>query len=255
MRPITCSSSNAPQLFISRVVNSSSTITVEISSPSLGVLGTFSVPASTTANNVDYTFAPASGMPGMAGVITIGTLATILTLPSGDFQFTQANTALLMRVAVPSAIGVSYIAFVDAAGNTYLTTGLLTMQAESNLQFRVQGSGGSFTAYMDAGENLGLNKECAEQPVPITSINGVPPDPTGNFNLIPSTCVSITPAQYGLVVGNGCGKPCMGCSDVSTLTNRLMTVENELLAIRNYVNNMQALITQATNNINYQCSC
>jgi hypothetical protein len=239
-------------LYISRIVNTSTNINVEISVDHLGVVGNFYIDVASTDAEDDITLIPNNDLfPQALGVLTVGTLDTITALAAGEFTFDASATALLMRVFTPATVGVNYLAFTDSKGNQVTLTGHVGINAESNLQFRDGGNGHS--VIIDAGENLGLNKNCDDSNSPIKTINGVRPDDDGNFTLIPGDCVSIVDADFGVVINDTCGKPCLGCNEIGTLTDRLVTVESDLLKMTNYLNNLQAMLTQLSTIVNFQC--
>jgi len=238
-------------LYISRIVLNSASLLIEISSTG-SVFGTFQTALPNTNENFDLIMTPNStNFPNASGVLTIGTIADTSELPFGEFLFDVASTELLMRVYNPVNVGVSWISFSDAKGNKSVLTGDVQIVGNSNIQFRLD----SGTVYIDAGENLGLNKSCVNQPTPIKSINGVGPDSTGNFTLIPEQCVSIDPAQYGLLISDNCGSPCLGCPEINTLTNQVNGLEASIVDIRNFTHNLQIAITQASTLINSPCAC
>ncbi len=247
---ITSPSNPGVRLFISRLVNTSTHVLIEISMKDIGVMGTFNIPIN-TANYSDIWLVSSSAFPNTVGCLTVGSLINLSTLPSGDFSFDISSTELLMRVFTPASLGVNYLSFSDSKANKVTLTGYVTVKAESNLQFRDGGD----TVIMDAGENLGLNKICDDSGIPIKTINGVKPDSEGNFYLLPGDCVSMENVEYGILLKDSCGKPCVGCNEIGELTNRLISLESELLKIRDYVNNTQGVINQLTNLINYQCQC
>lgn len=238
-------------LYISRINVSSKNLSIEISANGIGVFGVFQTSLPLSGYNTDIALTPGSLFPSAAGAVTIGSTDDLADLPSGNFSFNYSNTALLMRVYGPSSPGLSWLSFTDTKGNNSTLTGYVQLNGHSNIQFR----SGSGVMYLDAGENLGLNKVCVATLTPITSINGVPPDATGNFTLIPEQCVSLTPAQNGLFVGDNCGQPCMGCTEMATLTTQVNSLESSIINIRNFTNNLEAAITQATTLLNYQCQC
>lgn len=238
-------------LYISKINVSSSNLSIEVSANGIGIFGVFQTSLPLSGYNNDLTLTPSTLFPLAAGAITIGSTDDLADLPSGNFSFSYGSTALLMRVYGPSSPGLSWLSFTDSKGNNATLTGYVQLNGHSNIQFRDS----SNVIYLDAGENLGLNKVCITSQTPITSINGVPPDATGNFTLIPEQCVSLTPAQNGLFVGDNCGQPCMGCTEMATLTTQVNNLESSIVDIRNFTNNLQSAITQATTLLNYQCQC
>ena len=236
-------------LFVSSINNTSSYIIVEISTSAGNIVGTFYIPAN-TANYTDIPLTPSLALPNSVGMLTVGTLATIVQQPTGIFTFTVDDTALLSRVYCPITTGINYLTFVDSNNNSVSLTNNVTIQAESNLRFRYLNN----IIYLDAGEGLGLNSACDNSATPVKTINGITPDSNGNFTIIPENCVSIDTAEYGLVLNDTCGQPCQGCSTVSTLTDRVISVESNLLTLRDYVTSLNSAITQLTTLINYQGS-
>ena len=244
-------SSDILPLYISTITCSPTSLTIEISAFNIGVFGSFNTTLPLSQNNLDVTLQNSQLFPSASGIITIGSIDDLSALPQGSFTFSPVNTSLLMKTYSPVNVGVSWISFSDNNGNTSALTGHINMTANSNLQFRdVDG-----LIYMDAGEDLGLNKSCSSTGTPVSSINGIPPDSTGNFTLIPEGCVAIDSAQYGLVISDSCGQPCLGCDAIATLTTQLNSLEASIIDIGNFTNNLQAAITQATTLINYQCQC
>ena len=236
-------------LYISRVSYNSSNLLIEISANTIGVFGTFQTSLPLVDDNIDIVMTAGSLFPLATGIITIGSTDDLANLPVGDFEFGLTNTALLMRVYGPGSQGINYLSFTDTKGNNSVLTGYIQLIGNSNIQFR--GTGGSI--YIDAGENLGLNKDCASANVPITSINGIPADASGNFTLIPQACVGIDIAQAGLVISDSCGQPCLGCSEINTLTTQVNGLESSIIDIKAFAQNLQAAINQATTLLNYQC--
>ena len=251
---LTVSSPNASNavLFVSKIVNTSTYITVEISNSSTStVVGVFTIiPSADYYADVVMTAAAAS--PGSTGLLTVGYTADMASLPSGEFYFNVTDTELLMRVFNPIAPGISSITFVDDTGNSIPLSGQITVYAHSNLQFNQTGS--SNTIVLNAGEDLGLNKTCDSNGSPIKSINGVIPDSNGNINLVGDTCITTGTAQYAVVINDSCGAPCAGCSEIATLTTRLAGLESTLLNLRDYTTNLQTSLTQLNTLINYQGS-
>ena len=248
-----CSSQlgNTPNLYISGISCSSTSITVEISANGVGVFGTFQTSLPLSDYNIDVSLVANDNFPSATGLITFGSSDDLTSLPYGDFQFTIDQTALLMRVYSPNSPGLSWISFSDAKGNSSIFTGYVQIQGNSNIQFRNE----SGIIYVDAGEGLGLNKICATPPQPILTINGVSPDSSGNFTLIADTCVSITEAQAGVLISNPCGDPCLGCSAITALTTQVNELESSILDIKNFSNNLQTVITQVTNLLSVTSSC
>ena len=109
---------------------------------------------------------------------------------------------------------------------------------------------------MDAGDNLGLNKECAVTTC-VKSINGVAPDPaTGNISFLGIDCLKVySSAQYTIDLEDTCCTPCSGCNDLEELTSRLTSLENKFLDLKGSYNNVNAQLTNYLSTINSNCAC
>lgn len=244
---------NSDSLYISKIAHSSTAVNIEISVDGGSVFGIFYITLPNSNSNFDVALTAGVGYPDAVGVITIGSTSDLATLPTGEFVFAVEDTKFLAHCATLGNLGVTRISFIDAKGNNYTLTGHVIIQANSNLQFKADGN----TVYLNAGENLGLNKQCPAESVPVKTINGVAPDSTGNFSLIsdPNSCLSLEPIQYGTLISDACGKPCLGCDDINTLTTRVNTLESEIYSVRDFITNLQAAISQANALIGYQCQC
>jgi hypothetical protein len=242
---------STPSLYISRITVNSTNLVIEISSySSSSVVGTFQTSLPFT-ENTDLQLTPSTNFPLATGLITLGSSDDLARLPYGDFTFKYANTRLLSRIATVGPIGINWISFSDTKGNKSTVTGHVEIQGNSNIQFR-EATG---IIYVDAGEGLGLNKICENVLQPITSINGITPDSSGNFTLIADQCIEIDAAQYGVVISNPCGAPCLGNLALSDLTTRANKLESSILDINNFTKNLQAVITQANTLISTPCPC
>ena len=245
-----CAPQTSNAVYISRIKYGSTSLFIELSVGNT-VFGSFQTSLPLADYNTDITLTPSPSFPGASGIITIGSADELVGLPFGDFKFEATSTSLLMRIYSPGPQGLSWISFTDVKGNANTYTGNVTVIGNSNIQFRDNGG----VVYVDAGEGLGLNKLCTDAPKPILTINGVAPDNAGNFSLIADTCVSISDAQYGVVISNPCGEPCLGCDAIASLTTQVNRLESSILDIRNFSINLQTVITQVTNLMSINNTC
>ena len=245
---------DSPNLYISTITCNSTSLTIEISVNGTGVLGVFQATLPLTDYNTDFNLIPNASFPDATGVITLGSSDDLASLPYGTFSFSYSNTALLMRVYTPINSTLSWITFADTQGNINTLTGSVTIQGNNNVQFRNL----SGVIYMDAAEGIGFNQTCpvvGPTGTPITTINGIGPDPaTGNFTLIAGTCVSLPAAQYGLTLNNTCGEPCLGCTAIETLTTQVNSLESSVLSLNSYIINLQAALAQSNTLLGFACT-
>lgn len=245
--------------FVSRIIIGEIYITIEVVNHLQEVVGTFNIEVSTFTSKSKYFLAPTSAFAGAVGYIVVESLISLDALPSGVLTFkSEINDFSLefeARTVGIAAPGVNRLQFTTAEGQTISLTGDVNLVARSNLQFKYEES--TNTVYLDAGDGLGLNKNCNEAGDCIRTINGVGPDENGNFILDGTDCAvfEVIPAGTGIVLQDSCCKPCMGCTDVETITNRSIALENSLLDLRDYIINLQKLYEQYKITISYTCEC
>lgn len=235
--------------YIGKITNRSDYIEVWVYDEDNSDVGVFTVPIDGFLPNKDVYLVASDSYPGAVGRLTVFSLDGMTEAAAGTFSFTLATAELEMRTVVPAFTGVSRVQLTDGT-RTFNYTGNVTMTFGSNLRIR-EGTG----IIIDAGEGLGLNKECNDTGVAIKSINGVVPDSDGAFTLVPSECAVFEAIEFGLLFKDGCSQPCQGCEELEQLTARSIATEADILVIRNVVDNLQQQLTQLTTLVNYTYDC
>lgn len=240
--------------YISKLSNLEDVVAIELSDGSNVLVGTFLIVVATHTKYKQYEITPTEEYEGANGVVTINSLTSLQSGPSGVYYFTQATAVLEMRTTVPALKGLTRLLFINASGETFALTGDVEIEARTNLRFK---NGTGNRVILDAGEGIGLNNQCAELAGCIRTINGIPPDEEGNFTFDFSDCAQLTPipANTGLLLEDTCCKPCVGCNDIEELTERLMQAENSLIQLRDYYNSLELLYQQFKTTATYTCDC
>lgn len=238
------------RFYISEVINYPETITIKIADNLGRAAGSFVINVAAHTLYKDYYFVPTDVYSGSGGRLTVAYLKTIKSLSTGTYKFTLASAELESRTTIPCSAGISKIGIIDETGNVFSLTGEVTLVARSNLRFRRSGN----SIFIDAGNGLGLNSTCSISAPPITSINNVKPDANGNFTLSGADCGIFTATTNGLTLDDSCTKPCLGCNEIGILTDRANKLESDLLTLRNYFDDMNALVAQVDAAINYNCA-
>lgn len=240
--------------YISKFFNKLSAFTVEVSAHLSGaVVGSFNVDVTAHVENAEYYMAETVDFTGANGKIVIGSVADLRTQPSGEFAFNIAATEFEARVSPPSLKGIPRIKFTDDVAGVKVVTGTVVVAARSNLRFTYDDPEGYVV--LDAGDNLGLNKQCANDKC-IKTIDGVGPNASGNINLIGLNCLSVAnTAANTLYFSDTCCTPCSGCEDLADLTSRLISLENNFLTLKIYYNSLNAQLTTYLSTTNANCSC
>ena len=249
---LSASSDVSARFYISAIFNKLSSLIVEISDYSDVVVGTFEITVSTHTLNKDYYLNTTDAYVGASGKLTVGVLSDLNTQPSGSFKFSSEATELEPRTIIPGIRGIDRIKFVDSVNGQHSLTGSITLTSRRNLKF----SYATGEVFLDVGDGLGLNKQCAVTNC-VKTINGVAPDPTnGNISLLGIKCLTIqSPAQYTLEMLDTCCTPCAGCTDLEELTTRLTSLENKFLDLKTGYSSVNSQLNTYLSTINSSCAC
>lgn len=251
---LTASSDITKRFYISRIFNKLSSVVIDISDNNDVVVGTFTIASSSHNRDSDYYMVTTNNYVGANGKMTVGTLDSLLRQPAGNFSFTLGSAELEPRTIIPGIKGIDRIKFSDVLNGDFSMTGDVTITARNNMLFEYDPT--RSTVLVDAGDDLGLNKEC-DTPNCVKSINGVRPNPSdGNITLVGIDCIRVSSsAQYTLDLEDTCCTPCSGCDDLANLTTRVTTLENKFLELKNFYNSANAQITTYLATVNSNCSC
>lgn len=242
------------RFYISKIANFEDTVLIEVSDDDNVLACIFTI---VTAGHITYKkyYAIASdAYVGANAVMTVFSLDELKKQPAGIFLFNLAGAEFETRTILPAIAGVTRITFANASGSSFTLTGDVKIEARTNVKFKL---GINNTVIIDAGDNLGLNEICNNEKGCIKTINNIPPDENGNFTLDFSDCATLTPilANTGLLLQDVCCKPCVGCNDIATLTERLITVEDTLIQVRQYYTDLRKLFDDFKLTTTYTCDC
>lgn len=252
---LSASSDVTKRFYISRVSSLISQVIIDISDSSDTFVGNFVIDVASHTLYQQYNLLPGNLYSGANGRLVVGSLTNLQQQPSGIFLFTLATAELEARVSVPTQSGISQVTFKNISGDEFSVTGNVNIQARVNLKFTYEA--GTNTVWVDAGEDLGLNRLCTAEEIPITTINGVSPDEYGNFILDFSDCLTITvlPSNDGLLLNDVCCKPCIGCEEIGTLTDRVVALETDLLTLRTYYVDLNQMYENFRTVVTFTCEC
>ena len=259
MVDLTVSASSDPALsvYVSRIINFPDQIELELSAYDTSlVIGVFNIPVLSHSRYDVYVMAPGTSYAAAAGRLVVGEVTSMQSRPYGTFIFAPDATQLEARVVVPGLASISRFVFKNADGTSFSVSGDVTLIAQNNTRFRLLDA---TTVAIDAGENLGLNAACADTRPCLKTINNVAPDDEGNFWITTSDCAKLTPLTTatlkGLNLSDTCCKPCLSCNEIGDLTERLMQLETDLLALRDHYNQVSLLTAQYGNLVTASCEC
>jgi hypothetical protein len=200
-----------------------------------------------THNEYDpYTLAGVGDFSDSIGKIVIGKLDSLDDVPAGLYLFDYLDTRLDTDCVRPSLRGVTSITVRNGSDISERIYGDVVLTAGANIRLTpVIISGQPPQIRFDAISGEGLNADCVcdtdhEIPDCIRTIEAVPPDTDGNFNLIGNDCIEITAITNGLQLNDTCSKPCCGCTDLEAITRQLELVGSHQDTLENFVNTLAA---------------
>jgi hypothetical protein len=250
---LSATSNVARRFFISKIFNRLNELTVEISDDLDRIVGTFEIDGNSHITDKSYYMNVTNNYVGSNGKIEIGSLEGLLGQPAGSFSFLLGATELEPRTIIPGISGVDRIKFIDTLEGEYSMSGDVVLATRRNNKFSYEIS--TNTVIFDAGDDLGLNKACAEANC-IKTVNGVAPNNNGNINLLGTDCLKISsPMQYTLEMEDTCCTPCSGCSDLEELTTRLASLENKFLDLKSNYANINSQLNTYLATVNSNCAC
>jgi hypothetical protein len=166
------------------------------------------------------------------GWVTIGQVSEVLKYP-GAYTFSLQAGRLLPSVIRPRLRTISSLSIVNGSDVGPALTGDIALVAGRNFRFRVDLSGAKPQIILDAISGAGTVTPCTcsqlDESAPcIRTINGLYPTDNGNFNIIGSECVLITPGTSEVKLEDVCSTPCCDCRELSVLTTTLASLQNQL---------------------------
>jgi hypothetical protein len=212
--------------------------------------GTASPPvvASTIISKATHVPNTTYALPGVypfddsVGKLVVGQLASIDLQPAGQFFFDYAGGKLDSDCVRPMIRGIQSIRVLNNGELSAPLTGHVVLAAGGNIKLSVsQPAGQPAEIRFDAVDGAGLTEVCdCESPVggPILTINGLGPDPTGNFTLVGNQCLEIQPIANGLQLNDTCSSPCCGCTELEQLTKEIEVIGSGEATIDNFVNQL-----------------
>lgn len=255
------------KFFVKNIVVSScfSEVTIGYKKPDLSEIsvGKFSrLPASQSQYAV-YPFEPStqaitSDLPftTMTGALVINTFDDIITKP-GSWAFTYAAGKILS-----TRISQGLAALRSFTVGTQLFTGNIILKEGSNVTLTPSYDAGTDTTTITVSANIGamddlaipltndasvLANLIATYGTPMTSLNGVKPDASGDFTLQELDCTSLTGITGGISIANPCAQPCCDKSmlqtaydDIAQLNLRYSRLEAYYESISRNTNELQA---------------
>jgi len=183
------------------------------------------------------------------GTIIIGKLATIDSLPPGQYTFDYEDGKLEVDAIVPHVRDVRSITVVNGTERSDRLYGDIEVFAGNNIQLTaVTTLGQPAEIHISAISGAGLDEDCvcddAIDAPPIRTINGVVPTIAGDFTLTGDDCLEIQTGSNSLLFVDKCSSPCCGCEELEALTAEMEIFGSAASTVRGFVNRLQSEVTQ-----------
>lgn len=216
------------------------------------IIGSIAIDVASFVRNNSYTISCTSPFFDTIGKIVIGSLDTVLQ-SAGSFSFDLAGARLVPTVIKPDIRGISAI-YIDNNGT--LSAPIqndVVLQAGRNFLINVVSVPGEpdrivFNAI--DGSEMAQGCDCDENSaLPcIKTINGIPPDPSGNFTLLGDDCLLLDQIANGIKLNDQCSKPCCGCTELDIVRQTLEFMVTQANSLENLAARLeQELAVTATN--------
>ena len=206
--------------------------------------------------NTTYALVGLGDFADTVGKITIGYIDDITLQPAGQFTFSLVATAITPDCVRPVLRGISAFLVNTGASTSVPLYGDVTFVAGTNCAITTTtDTDGNPVIQFDAVNGAGLNQDCtcigtSATGGPIKTINAVPPNSSGNFQLnSTASCMVITAAANAVNLADTCAQPCCGCTELTVIAQDLKTITTNAAVLSGQIATMQAWIAAATNTL------
>ena len=249
--------------YVSKISVSIYAVNIEISriepDGAISIVGGISAPIS-GGNYVPYSFTGIQENQSITGTITVGELDQALTEISGVVDFAYTSTAFENTIANVSLPMIRRVDVYNGISKIGEFTDILKLKAGRNIELSYIDS---HTVRIDAID--GLNTTDPDL-CPVTkyigpcikTINGIPPDASGNFIITGGECIVVTPENNvsnsgtvgnSITISDVCSKSCCGCGELEDLVNGLRSVETQIQTLRSNISAVESNTSKMLGNI------
>lgn len=219
----------------------------------VGATAPIAVRAITLAEHTDnrtYYIEGVGDFNDCVGRIAVGRIDKIMDY-GGTYTFDPTAAPLLPSVIRPTIRGISGLRIVSADNEeSELLYGDVELIAGANITFDVaEVSPGVNELRISAVNNPDFESECecddgAGDRRCIETINDIPPDADGNFDLTAVGCLTLTPQATGILMEDNCADPCCGCEELNVLRDELVRLNTQIATQEGFASRALSSIEQ-----------
>lgn len=180
----------------------------------------------------------------ITGSMNIGDITQAQAEFLGVLDFASDATPFEISTLFVTVPAVKYIEVFNGNVSLGQFTSVLKFRSGQNIRFRYADDDAQ-VVIVDAIAGLNLNSpdQCEQLPEigpPIRTINGIPPDASGNFLLESSECIDLEPGESRLTVKDTCASSCCGCDELAALVAAQQAVEAQLAVLTGQISAVQS---------------
>jgi hypothetical protein len=212
--------------------------------------------------NQYYSFVGQGAFSHVVGYLCINNTESLGREGFGVFNFSKDSTSFEPNCLFVSIPALKSVELYSGGSLLHIANDVLRLKAGKNIRLSyVDGEDPNNKAIkIDAIAGLNLDADedsCSNNnfitKTPIKTINGIPPDEFGNFNIIGSDCIDIKEEPNGVSIHDMCSESCCGCDELDTLVSALEQLRAQEESIRTIINSIEAqqsaLISKLTSGI------
>lgn len=192
----------------------------------------------THVKNQSYNLGGIGDYDDISGKLVIGRLDNIDQEPPGYWTFDFEATRLDPDAVRPMIRGVSSLICVNGNQVSKKLYGDVELVGGTNCRLvPIVAAGEDPIIRIDFLQGEGSIEECvcegdSAQTPPIKRLNGLGPTAAGDYNIIGSQCIEITPITNGIKITNTCAPPCCSCSELERITSDMERLNTEVAAVQ-----------------------
>lgn len=227
--------------YISELVASPDLVSITISfwtdsATAVRRIATIGVPVALHIEGKSYAFIGEGSDGSILGSLTIGSLIDTLRGVPGELSFEVGSTPFEVSALFISTPALEAIEVYNGTTLLGRFSTILKLRAGENIRLSYVDDDPDVIR-IDAIDGLNLTNpgDCANAiaiPPCIRTINDIPPDDNGNFNLDGGQCINVDVEVGTISLVDLCSQSCCGCTELETLLTGLQGVEQQVTAFR-----------------------
>jgi len=205
------------------------------------------VSVSAHRENRSYAFVGEGEDSSILGTLTIGNLVDTIREVPGRIEFSSSSTQFEVSALFVSVQALEAVELYNGDQLVKRFHKVLRLRAGENIRLSyVDNDPDVIRIDAISGENLVTPEDCGNAiPIPpcIRTINGVSADESGNFTLDGGDCIDVQVSTGIIELQDLCARSCCGCTELQSLVDGLLSVEQQIAQYRQQFN---SVVTQQT---------